>query len=174
MMASSSDFYYWIKIPDTTFNDDIIKLIDSSKDEMQHTTNVKAKMTNYHLGNDDRLNILKTYILDFAKYATKERFNSEKNFVIDCMWGMAYEENNHTIEHVHWPATWSACYYINSPKNSPGLYFTDLKEELPIENGMLVLFPGWVRHGVKKQKFEGTRYAVAANLYLKEHYEIQH
>ena len=167
-MASNSDFYYWIKIPDTSFNDEIIKLIDSRNDEQQHTTNVKAKMTGWNLENESSLQILKQYILEFAKIISKSRFNYVEKFVVKEMWAAAYKSDDYTIEHDHWPATWSTCYYINPPKNCSGLYFPDLNEELTVENGMLVLFPGWVRHGVKKCTFDGTRYAVAANLFLKE------
>jgi hypothetical protein len=165
-MASSSDFYYWVKLSDTSFNDDIIRFIDSKEDEQKHSTNVKAKMTGWHVENEKEFEVLKMYILDFAKEVSKEKYNQNISFQIESMWGAAYKKGDFTLAHDHWPATWASCYYINPPKKCSGLYFNDLDEELIVENGMLVLFPGWVRHEVKSQKIEGTRYVVAANLRL--------
>ena len=171
-MASSSDFYYWIKLSNTSFNEDIIRFIDSKEDEQKHSTNVKAKMTSWNVENEKEFQILKKYILELASFISIERYNRDEFFEIGSMWGMAYKSGELSVPHDHWPSIWSACYYINPPKNCSGLYFNDLDEELTVENGMLVLFPGWVRHEVKKQKFDGTRYVVAANIKLGCNHEV--
>jgi hypothetical protein len=165
-MTSSSDFYYYIQIPDTSFNLDIIRLIDSYEDNKEKAKKVNAKMTPWHIEDRQEVQILKKYILEFAKYATKHKFDRDYDFRFHSMWGVKYESGDFVENHDHWPAIWSACYYLNPPDDCSGLYFTDLKEELKIKNGMLVLFPGWVSHEVKKQKFDGKRYVIASNLVL--------
>ena len=47
---------------------------------------------------------------------------------------------------------------------SENYFNTKFDTERKPEHGLLLMFPGWVKHGVKKKKFEGERYCVSANL----------
>jgi hypothetical protein len=167
-MASNSDFYYYTQIPDTSINSGIIELIESYEYNEEQSEYIKGKMTSWNIKETEEIRILKSYILDYAKCVTKHKFKREHEFRIDSMWGIKYESGDSTGKHDHWPSIWTACYYLNPPNDCAGLYFTDLKEELKVENGMLVLFPGWVSHEVRSHKFVGNRYVIAANLFLSE------
>lgn len=164
-MMSSSDFYFCINITENYFVKDIIQFIDSQKDVMNRTTNVKAKMTDWHVQEEKGFKELSKYILHFAKHISLKKFNVNVNLKIKAMWGMCYTDGDYAVPHDHWPSLWSSTYYINPPEDSPGLYFNDLDEYVFPKNGTLILFPGWVKHEVKKKNFVGNRYVVAANLH---------
>ena len=80
---------------------------------------------------------------------------------------MKYKSNEHAVQHDHWPALWSFAYYLNAPKGAPGLYFKEMGDQGGIRNlepGLLLMFPGYIRHEVKSTKFKGSRYVVSANV----------
>ena len=83
------------------------------------------------------------------------------------MWGMRYKSGEQAIMHDHWPALWSFAYYLNAPEGAPGLFFKEMGAQggmRKLEPGLLIMFPGYVQHGVQPQKFKGYRYVVSANV----------
>jgi hypothetical protein len=164
---SSSDFYYYMKLPDTSFNKSIIQFIETDEEEKKiNNVNVNAKMIKINLEKDGIFDELKKYMLDFCKVVSEKRYNKNILFKIFEMWAVSYKSLDYVTPHDHWPATWSLVYYLNSSKDFPGIYFTDLNEELIVEDSTLVLFPGWMQHEVKRKEFDGKRYVVVANLYI--------
>ena len=51
-------------------------------------------------------------------------------------------------------------YFYKEPKKFEGgeLYFPDYNYELPCTNNSMIIFPGWVRHGVKKVSIKNSDY----------------
>lgn len=138
-------------------------------DQLQHLSNVKADMTEFTLAEDPDFK----KICDFAimqcissieglsnRGASMLRFN-----IVDC-WGMVYKNNSnhHTIEHAHWPATWSFVYYVNACENCAPLKFTTANFEVKPFSGLMVIFPGIVSHSVPIQQCTHDRVAVSGNI----------
>ena len=48
-----------------------------------------------------------------------------------------------------------------------GLFFREMGPQggiRKLEPGLLIMFPGYIQHGVQPQEFKGYRYVVSANL----------
>ena len=116
--------------------------------------------------------------------------NSEP--VCDNMWANINKKYSHNRNHTHPGALWSGVYYIQAPKDSGRLWFTDPRGEPhmimprykkrpsftwrevyyePIP-GRLLIFPAWLVHEVEpnlNKEFEnddnrGWRYSISFNL----------
>ena len=160
-----TNIFYGI-IPDKSFQKEIIEQIDSSLDVQSHNTNVKAKMTSWHMQDKPGFKILHDYVLEFCNDILKnEGLENSANLYIKNMWGMCYMSGEHSISHDHWPATFSCVYYITPPENGPSLSFIDSNIEIIPEDGLLVMFSGFMRHEVKSKSFINKRYAVAMNIF---------
>ena len=57
---------------------------------------------------------------------------------------------------------WSFVYFIDCPRGSSPLVFSDSGKRIKAEEGKLVIFPGHLRHHVPKNKCEG-RIVLAGN-----------
>jgi hypothetical protein len=147
----------------------IKRIIDEYGDRQNHKTNVKAQMTEWKMWDEPGFNELVPIVLDISKQISQTKFKNRKiNSKLDSMWGVKYKSEEITIAHDHWPAVWSFVYYLNAPKNAPGLFFTEMGEhggEIKIEPGLLIFFEGHITHEVKSKKFEGHRYVVSGNIY---------
>ena len=79
------------------------------------------------------------------------------------LWGQYYRKDDYQIEHHHLPHHWSFAYYVNSPKGSAPLVFSESNKKIFPKSGMIVLFPSWLRHHVPKHKCEEIRSIVSGN-----------
>lgn len=154
---------------ETTINNpemdkNIIRIINEQGDRQKLLTNVKAQMTEWNLLNEDGFKELGNIVKDLSIQASEIKYKTNIKPFITAMWGIKYKSLDYAILHDHFPATWSCVYYINPPKNSPGLYFPEENKEIDIHHGKLIMFEGNVLHEVKKQEFEGFRYVVSANI----------
>ena len=159
------------KINDPKMNKEIKKLIDGQGDRQNHKTNVKAQMTEWVMQNQPGFKKLAEIIKQMAIQGSLQLFNRKINPRISDMWGMKYKSNDHTVPHDHWPALWSFAYYLNAPKDAPGLFFPEMGEqggERTLEPGLLLMFKGDIKHAVRQVKFKGYRYVVSANVSDKE------
>lgn len=142
----------------------IIKIIDEQGDKQKMLTNVKAQMTEWNVGNKDGFKELVDIIKNLSIKASEIKYKTTINPYIKSIWGMKYKSFDYALPHDHFPATWACVYYINPPKDSPGLYFPEENKEIEIHHGKLIIFEGNVLHEVKTKQFEGFRYVVSANI----------
>ena len=154
-------------------NNKIIKEIDKQGDRQNHKSNVKAQMTQWSMVDRPGFKQLANIILDMSKTVASKKYNVSFVPMINNLWGMKYVSEDYTILHDHWPAVFSCVYYINPLEDSPGLSLPDLNIERRPEHGLLLMFPGWIKHGVKKKKFEGKRYCVSSNIHCAEYWTKQ-
>ena len=152
-----------------TLNPILEEKIRSMGDEMGHRSNVKADMTDFRLYEDP----------DFKKicdFAILQSINSIEGLsqrgaqimrwsIIDC-WGMVYknQEGHHTVEHAHWPATFSFVYYVNACEKCSPLQFTRSNFKVKPRSGLMVLFPGNTSHNVPHQNCDHDRVAISGNI----------
>jgi len=152
-----------------TLNPILENKIRSYGDVVRHMSNVKADMTDFTMYND----------LDFKKicdFAIMQCISSIEGLsqrgaemlkfdIVDC-WGMVYKgnKNHHTIEHAHWPATYSFVYYVNACEQCSPLEFTTANYSVKPFSGLMVIFPGNVSHRVGVQKCDHDRVAISGNI----------
>ena len=159
---------YEIRIDDPKMDKEIKKVIDKQGDRQNHKTNVKAQMTEWKMWNEPGFKQLADIAINVGIKASTDKHMRDVNLRLSTLWGMKYKSNEEAIPHDHWPALWSFAYYLNAPKDAPGLFFPDLGEqggERKLEKGLLVMFEGYIRHAVRKSKFKGYRYVVSGNLH---------
>ena len=158
--------FFETHIKDKKMDDEIKKHINKG-DRQKHKSNVKADMTEWQMQSKSGLKKLADIILDMVVEGTKQRYNRTPKPIITCMWGMRYKSGEQAVMHDHWPAAWSFAYYLNAPEGAPGLFFREMGSQggiRKLEPGLLIMFPGYVQHGVQPQDFKGYRYVVSANV----------
>lgn len=168
MPHNSNMFIYEVKLNKPDMDKQIIKVINKQGDKQNHKTNVKAQMTEWRMWDYPGFKELAGIILTVSKHACTLSYNTAIKPIIKDMWGMKYKSNEETIPHDHWPALWSCAYYVNAPKDVPGLFFPEMGEqggERKIEPGLLIMFQGHIKHAVRPKKFKGSRYVVSANIH---------
>ena len=79
------------------------------------------------------------------------------HYTVDNLWVAMYEHNDYTIKHDHFPAIFSACYYVDVKDNCSPIIFGE-NDELSIqpENGMLLVWLGIIPHKVMPTKKKRT------------------
>lgn len=158
------------RLPDwQNINPPLEQGIRLSGDKQNHSTNVKADMTDFQMWEQDKpayqqFQILCQYAVDLAFANAPEQSKPHFKPVITEIWGAVYKKGEHTNLHDHWPATWSFTYYVNVSDNCSPIVFPDARISLKPKNGMMCMFPGWVGHRVPKQSCDHERVMVAGNI----------
>ena len=158
--------FFETHVKDKKMDDQIKKHIDKG-DKINHKSNVKADMTEWIMQHKTGFKDLAKVILEMSVEGSKLRYNRKINPYITNMWGMRYKSGEQAIMHDHWPALWSFVYYLNAPEGAPGLFFKEMGAQggmRKLESGLLMMFPGYILHGVQPQNFKGYRYVVSANV----------
>lgn len=107
------------------------------------------------------------------------------------MWANVSPPGALNVSHAHPGILWAAVYYVATPGAGGELYLEDPRFPLPQmtlpgfrvlgldgqpqpvehriapERGDLVLFPAWIRHGVRPHQGEGDRISIAMNISAK-------
>tara|TARA_R110000744_G_scaffold2732_1_gene10987 strand:- start:258 stop:872 length:615 start_codon:yes stop_codon:yes gene_type:complete len=161
---------------DSKTNDNLIQKILTYPDVMKHQTNVKANMTDWRMHmKDDDFNKVSTIAENVAKTMrygsthvdgdthTKRKGQSPRLMTDEC-WGASYSKGEFTQEHNHWPALWSWCYYLQVPKGSSPLVFTEAGIAFEPKVGDLVVFSGQVQHSVPPCECKEKRVMMAGNI----------
>ena len=144
--------------------------IRKTGDMMNHVSNVKASMTDWdsHEKNS-HINAIAKKALFLCQDGMKTKYPLE---IADC-WGALYTKGEHTVEHHHWPFTWSFTYYVKVSDNTAPLVFHNIlnpeKEfvNMPIQpkKGDMFIFPSTLRHSVPEQESDEERIMVAGNIW---------
>jgi hypothetical protein len=144
---------------------------------MKHKTNVKANMTDWRMHmKDDDFGKLASTVETIAKnmrygsthvdgdtHTVKNKGQSPRLMTEEC-WGASYGKGEYTKNHNHWPALWSWCYYLQVPKGSSPLVFTEAGIMFEPKVGDLVVFDGQAQHSVPPCDCEEKRVMIAGNI----------
>jgi hypothetical protein len=84
-------------------------------------------------------------------------------------WITRYDEDDYAHIHSHYPAVISGAYYYNVAEQDNNSFFfecavTGKREHIQSEDGLLVVFPGHLKHGVNKILTDG-RIVLSFNLH---------
>jgi hypothetical protein len=152
-------------------NSKIEYYIRKTGDVMHHASNVKASMTDWD-SHEKNTHIEK--IARKALHLCQEGMQTKYPLEIADCWGALYTKGEHTVEHHHWPFTWSFVYYIKVSEKTAPLVFHNIMNpqdqsfvNMPIQpkkNDMFI-FPSTLRHSVPAQESEEERVMVAGNIW---------
>ena len=151
-------------------NSKIEYYIRKTGDVLNHASNVKASMTDW---NSHEKNIHINSIAKKALFLCQDGMKTKYPLEIADCWGALYTKGEHTIEHHHWPFTWSFTYYVKVSDNTAPLVFHNIlnpeKEfvNMPIQpkKGDMFIFPSTLRHSVPEQESDEERIMVAGNIW---------
>ena len=140
-------------------------------DQLNHASNVKASMTEWDAHNNNtHINAIAEKALFLCQDGMETKYPLE---IADC-WGALYTKGEHTIEHHHWPFTWSFCYYVKVSDTTPPLIFHNMinpqdksSVDMPIQpkKGDMFIFPSTLRHSVPAQETDEERMVIAGNIW---------
>ena len=124
-------------------------------------------------------------LLNKFKRVAKENFYYKNDFVISTSWMSKTDPGGYSQMHMHKNSFYSGVYYFNEYDNdssalefeTPLTAYSDFQlipTEFNImnsqswkiwpEKNLLVLFPSYLRHGVRENKSNETRYSLAFNI----------
>lgn len=143
--------------------------------------------TGKYLHREEEFESLTTSIYDFFDqlvidfYAPKRPM--ELKHEITSMWATLTTTDGHCVEHLHPRAFMSGVYYLRVPTNSGNIIFKDPRPAaewedngliynkvastsyIPVQEGMLLLFPGWLRHRTELNKSKEQRVSISFNIH---------
>jgi len=140
-------------------------------DQLNHASNVKASMTEWDAHNNNtHIKAIAEKALFLCQDGMETKYPLE---IADC-WGALYTKGEHTVEHHHWPFTWSFCYYVKVSDTTPPLLFHNMinpqdknSVDMPIQpkKGDMFIFPSTLRHSVPAQETDEERMVIAGNIW---------
>lgn len=173
---------------------ELVNLFDEKnlKRELSHKwndyslTNEKSSL-GYTSFNDDNLVCNRNFEFYFehlsdliTDFFQQLEYNDEWHFV--NAWASVYPKGAFVPEHDHKPMHWSAAYYVKAPENCGDIIFTDPKEyalqneprntqyrgcldyRVTPEDGMLLLFPGYLKHETMPNQSSEDRIIISFNI----------
>ena len=128
------------------------------------------------------LKLLKSEIINqvitYISHFTNVRFN----IVINECWMTNTSSKEHTVVHSHGYYDISGSYYFKTNEKDGSIYFLNPNiaqmtsrflnphdhVEYPPKEGMFILFPSWLYHGVRSNDTDNNRVSVSFNISLEE------
>ena len=122
------------------------------------------------------LEFLKTSIRD---YLQNLQYRLPMEYIIDASWITKNTLETYAIEHTHGATDISGVYYIKTNGKDGNLYFNDPNQGklgnlimglsvqqniAPLEQGLLILWPGFLSHGTHTNKSDHERLSLSFNI----------
>ena len=149
IIKESSDFRWF------EHNDPLMKNIDGT------FTNVKALQTSgMPTKCGKNLSLLNEWILNIISV---KGLAGGINMFTPSIWLSRYNEGDFTVPHYHVPCSYAFVYFVKSPKGSSPLDLSTSGKKIKAEEGKVVIFPGFMRHHVPKNKCK-DRITAAGNI----------
>jgi len=109
---------------------------------------------------------------NLCKYCKTERLVYNKHYFIDSSWFSAFKKGNYAHVHNHGLSDVSGVYYYKTTGSdgdfflcSPNPYSKDRLAIEPVE-GKLLMFPGWLEHGVMTNTTDNLRISFSFNIFF--------
>ena len=142
---------------------ELLVRLETYKDVQNHSTNVKATMTEWNL-NSYEIENLKSFVIDnLNNYYPFVNERNEK-FYFANFWANIYKQNEYAIVHDHLFSMFSIIYFLKANKDDSPLIFTDSNISIIPKEGTVVIFPSHLKHQVSKQKLNQTRITLSGNI----------
>ena len=79
-------------------------------------------------------------------------------------WANVYEKGDYAQSHDHKPHDFSFAYFVKSKWYHSPLVFTNSGKRIRPKEGKYVIFPGYLKHHVPKNRYNDTRITLSGNL----------
>ena len=159
-------YLFWQTVGSKSLRAKLASRILGEGDVQQRRTNINASMTDWNISQDPVVSPLAELISKNVSSVSRHYFNRpEIAWDIHSMWGASYIFGDSARVHDHYPATWSAVYYVNVGDGSSNLVFPSPALSVRPWDGLLLIFPSNIGHEVPAYKGAKARVIVAANLY---------
>lgn len=143
--------YYIIPLPEhNEIKETLLKLIDEDAGELISDNSHQISKIDYFLQDKEKKYL--PIVMPAIKKALKSLpIGDVDNYIFNdkFVWYQQYTRFNHHCFHVH-DKTWSIVYYLELDKKSPGTQFKPTETgdyiNLPVVEGDLAVFPGWIEH----------------------------
>tara|TARA_Y100001970_G_scaffold215941_1_gene264322 strand:- start:342 stop:902 length:561 start_codon:yes stop_codon:yes gene_type:complete len=148
---------------------DLVKEYRDKYPEKETHTNLRAWRSSYdtHI-NEDRFNFLIDQACELATVVSRSYFQQDEKldekYLPSAFWVAQFDEGNYARNHHHYPNDWAVTYYIDVDENSAPIVFEDELTVQP-ENGLMVIWPGFLKHRVPHTT--SSRTVAAMNLVKK-------
>ena len=129
----------------------------NSKENNNHKTNVKGKMTPWNFFANDQ-NFHK--ILDKGVEQISNFIKLRKSYLKEA-WGIKIEKGNETLFHNHAECNFSGILYLNNTELP--IHFPQLNISIVPKMGTFLLFSAILNHGTNVNKSEQAKYAIPFN-----------
>ena len=80
------------------------------------------------------------------------------------LWGQYYNRGDFQDSHFHVPYHWSFCYWVNTPRGSSPMVFTESGKKVSAKAGVVSLFPAYLWHHIPPNKCD-ERSVIVGNFY---------
>tara|TARA_B100001250_G_scaffold330926_1_gene295908 strand:+ start:949 stop:1476 length:528 start_codon:yes stop_codon:yes gene_type:complete len=140
----------------------LLEDVKNANFNLSYQTNVHGKHSDWQTSSP---NI--TFICEWVEYILNQKYGLKQNGYWHRLnwfetWFAIYDKDEYARKHQHELSIWSFVYFIDCPRGSSPLVFSDSGKRIKAEEGKLVIFPGHLRHHVPKNKCEG-RIVLAGN-----------
>ena len=188
ILCAFSDIFYLKKL-DVDLKKSIkkfskIKFMSSvEKDEDEKIENLTESSTIFNVLDYDK-NLKKVILNEFNYFKNTYLKYTDTNFKISTSWLTNSNPNSYSRIHNHKNCFYSGIFYLKTPENSGNIYFEDYNKRssfdfIPetynqynsnsytfgIEENLLIFFPSYIHHKIKKNKSNENRISLAFNFF---------
>tara|TARA_B100000287_G_scaffold254724_1_gene239414 strand:+ start:225 stop:917 length:693 start_codon:yes stop_codon:yes gene_type:complete len=127
------------------------------------------------------INFLHKHVMLYIGTFDNPMFNITKEYIIDSAWLTNTKKGQHALQHTHGPTDISGVYYIETNGKDGNLFFQDphsdkvgnlimdlccgtTSSEMPLKQGIIMMWPGFMGHGTRDNKTDSTRISLSFNL----------
>jgi len=145
----------------------------------------------YDLLEDKEFYPLWKFVSDcMCEIVDNNKYKQNVDVGIGKAWANINRKNNFNRAHIHPHSFWSSVYYIKTPKHSGDIYLEDPRHarvmynevhlledfsnpaqhfdyKINVEEGKLIIFPGWLSHFVAPNNSDGERISISMNIDVK-------
>jgi len=134
------------------------------EDKQNHETNVKAVMTEWNLTSPE-IQKLKDYIIKSLKNLPAQlKWGPSGDFEFKNLWANIYRYGEYTNSHGHLPEDLTMVYFLTAEEGDAPLLLDDSKTPIYPQEGLLALFPAYVRHSVPKHMSNNVRITFSGDI----------
>ena len=102
-------------------------------------------------------------IISWVERLINTHYPYMRDYISKDSWFVRYRVGDETKSHDHQPCLYSWVYFVNCPKGSSPLVFSNSGKRIKAEDGKIVIFPSIMKHHVPKSRCE-DRVVLAGNL----------
>lgn len=159
-----------------------IKFKDASDENMEDQSNTEITNTLYLLNSDNFLSLRSEIMQKFYFYKNNYLMLSNTDFQMTTSWGVRSKKGTYSQMHSHSNSFISGVLYLNGDENTGDIEFdSPIYEQISVvptefnmfnskvwnikpQKNLLVFFPSYLRHRIKRNNSNEDRYSIAFNL----------